>query len=111
MKQSISGGDSSTNIQIETININYCNNKFSYDLKIDTSRKKFFRECVVEIIRNGEIEIISIRQLREKLTRKILENSINYDDNISMKDILTKFNEFLNSEFFEKEEGYKLSIL
>lgn len=110
MKQSISSGDFSTNTQIETININFYNKKFSYDLKIDASRKKLFRECVVEIVKNEKIEIISIRQLKEKLVRKILENSTNYDD-ISMKDILTKFNEFLNSEIFEKEEGYKLSIM
>ncbi|MDY5683803.1 MAG: hypothetical protein SPG48_09615 [Treponema sp.] len=111
MCQSITSGDFSTNTQIGTINNNYYNKKFSYDLRIDDSRKKFFQNCVYEIISSEKIEIISIRQLKTKLAIKILENSANSDDNISMEDILPKFNEFLNSEIFEKEEGYKISII
>ena len=111
MDQSITSGECSSNIQIRTINNNYYNKQFSYDLTQDSSRKKFFQKCVYEIINTEKIEIISLNQLKTKLAIKLMENSSNSDDNILLADILPKFNEFLNSEVFKKEEGYKISIL
>lgn len=111
MSQSIKSGDYCNNTEIETINNYYDNKKFSYDLSKESSKRKFFQNCVYEIIQNEKIEIISIQQLKSKLAFKLLENCANSDDNRLIQDILPDFNKFLNSEIFEKEEGYKLSTI
>lgn len=105
MNQSIKTGDYCNNTESGTINNYYDNKKSSYDLSEESSKRNFFQNCVSEILQNEKIEIISIQQLKKKLAFKLLENY----DNTLIQDILPDFNEFLNSERFEKEEGYKLS--
>jgi hypothetical protein len=112
MDQSITSGKDSINNQVGTINNYYLDSsKSKYNLSDKDSRKKFFTNCVTEIINSEKIEIISVRQLKTKLALEVLQNCAISDYNYSLEDLLPAFNDFLQSEIFKKEEGYKLSIV
>lgn len=110
MKQSIHSGDNSINNNINQVNIYTESSKASFNLSDDSSRRKFVINCVTEIIEKENFDLISLGQLKSKLSLEIVKNCTLSEYNYSFDDLLPLFNEFLNSKLFKKEDGYKLSL-